>query len=336
MMGDVDVLVVPGTGVLETRLISQPWGLPYWLFLAALCCRLRGRRVALVSVGAEYAAHPLTRWFYRWTVRLSDYCSYRDEASREAARRMGVPGEAGEVFPDLAFSLAVPEAAPERPGHVVVGVMAFEGPPDDPNRGPAVRRTYVHKMAQLLVRLVDDGQTVTLVVGDIADFDLAEEIGGLVVATRPGAEVSVSKADSQEAVMTEMAEAEVVVASRFHNVIGALKMRRPTVSLAYAGKNARLLAEFGLEGFDQPMESFDAELLAGQLAEVRRRGSSVEPVMARALSRFDQDLQDQFRRLSADYLVPTHRRRGRPKWSLSVRRPWRAQPHRAGHRRPRR
>ena len=58
LMRDVDVLVVPGTGVLETQLVAQPWGLPYWLFLAALSCRLRGRRVALVSVGAEPAAAP--------------------------------------------------------------------------------------------------------------------------------------------------------------------------------------------------------------------------------------------------------------------------------------
>ena len=67
--------------------------------------------MVLVSVGAEHAAHPVTRWLYRWTVRLSHYCSYRDEGSREAVRAMGVTGELGEVFPDLAFSLAGRRAA---------------------------------------------------------------------------------------------------------------------------------------------------------------------------------------------------------------------------------
>lgn len=300
LMRDVDVLVVPGTGVLETQLVAQPWGLPYWLFLAALSCRLRGRRVALVSVGAEHAAHPVTRWLHRSTVRLAHYRSYRDEGSREAVRSMGVTRAPGEVFPDLAFSLPVPTAS-VRPGHVVIGVMAYQGAPDDPGRGPAVLRAYVDHMAQLVTRLLDDGGTVGLVIGDVADFALAEEIEGRVRAARPGTDASrlvVSRAESLAELMAEMATAEAVVASRFHNVICALKARRPTVSLGYAGKNARLLAEFGLEGFDQPMDSFDVDRLVEQVREVQRRASST--VMEEANRRYDDELRRQFRRLSGE------------------------------------
>ncbi len=204
--------------------------------------------------------------------------------------------------------------------------MAFSGAPDDPNRGPALVRTYVERMAQLVTRLVNDGQTVSLVIGDLADLVLAEEIADLAGSARPGAatRVSVSKADSLDAVMTEMAQAEVVVASRFHNIICALKMRRPTVSLGYADKNERLLAEFGLGGFDQPVESFDVDLLVSQMAEVRRRQPSVEPVMVSALHRYDQELEDQFRRLSADFFLRAPRRAGRPRRSLASRWPSRA------------
>lgn len=338
MMRDVDVLVVPGTGVLETQLVATPWGLPLWLFLAALSCRLRGRSVVLVSVGAEEAAHPVTRRLYRWTVRLSHYCSYRDEGSRLAVRAMGVTGELGEVFPDLAFSLATPSGSSERPGHVVIGVMAYSGPPDDPERGPARVRTYVEHMAQLVTRLVDDGRTVTMVIGDLADLSLAEEIADRVATVRPGTagtRVAVSKADSLDDIMTEMGEAEVVVASRFHNVICALKMRRPTVSLGYAGKNARLLDEFGLGGFTQPLESFDVDELVSQMAEVRRRQPAAEPVMESALHRFGQGLEDQFRRLSAEFFVGDPRRPSRHERSLASRWLPRGRPRRAGGRRRR-
>ena len=302
LMRDVDVLVVPGTGVLETQLVAQPWGLPYWLFLAALSCRLRGRRVALVSVGAEHAAHPVTRWLHRSTVRLAHYRSYRDDGSREAVRSMGVTRAPGEVFPDLAFSLPVPTAS-LRSGHVVIGVMAYQGAPDDPHRGPEVLRAYVDHMAQLVTRLLDDGGTVTLVIGDVADFALAEEIARRVGDARPGTDdgrLVVSRARSLADLMTEMAAAEVVVASRFHNVICALKARRPTVSLGYAGKNARLLAEFGLEGFDQPMDAFDVDRLVEQVREVGRLASHT--AMEEANRRYDDELDRQFRRLSAELL----------------------------------
>ena len=89
MMSDVDALVVPGTGVLETRLMAGPWGVPLWMFLAALSCRLLGRPVLLVSVGAEPAEHPMTRRLFRWTVRLATYVSYRDAESQAVVALLG-------------------------------------------------------------------------------------------------------------------------------------------------------------------------------------------------------------------------------------------------------
>ncbi|MCD6639296.1 MAG: polysaccharide pyruvyl transferase family protein, partial [Nocardioides sp.] len=86
LVRDVDVLVVPGTGVLETQLMARPWGLPYWMFLATAACRARGGRVALVGVGAEPASHPVTRLLFRSTVRMATHVSVRDEASRDVVR----------------------------------------------------------------------------------------------------------------------------------------------------------------------------------------------------------------------------------------------------------
>lgn len=314
MMREVDVLVVPGTGVLESKLLTQPFGLPYWLFLAVLSCRLRGRKVALLSVGAEQAAHPVTRWLYRQTVRLSHYRSYRDQASADAMSAMGVTGRPGEVFPDLAFSLPVPEGPPERTGHVVIGVMAYAGSPEDPGRGPAVRRTYVEHMSQAVIRLVDQRRSVTLVLGDVADRGLAREIEATVRASRPhlpSDRLSVSEAETMAAIMDEMAQAEAVVASRFHNVICALMLRKPTVSLGYAEKNARLMAEFGLGEFNQAIDSFDVDLLLDQVTEVQRAQAAVEPLMKETLQRFDDALAEQYARFSTELLTPAVRHRPR-------------------------
>jgi polysaccharide pyruvyl transferase WcaK-like protein len=311
MMGDVDVLVVPGTGVLETKLVATPWGLPYWLFLAALACRLRGRAVVLLNVGAETPVHPVTRWLYRWTVRLATRCTYRDEASRDAVRSMGVRGRLDGVYPDLAFRLPTPEVGPERPGHVVLGVMAFQGGPDDPSRGPGMVRAYVARASELVKRLVDEGRTVTIVVGDLADHDLATEIVGAVRAGRrdlAAGQVSVSDATTVQAIMREMGVAEVVLASRFHNVICALKMTRPTVSLGYAEKNAHVLAEFGLDRFNQPMESWDVDRLVEQVAEVRSVHPSVEALMKETLRRFEDTLDEELDSIFGELLAPRPRR----------------------------
>ena len=43
--------------------------------------------------------------------------------------------------------------------------------------------------------------------------------------------------------------AEVVIASRFHNLICALRLARPTVSVGYASKNRHLMQALGLDEY---------------------------------------------------------------------------------------
>lgn len=323
MMSGVDALVVPGTGVLETRLMAGPWGLPLWMFLAALSCRLLRRPVLLVSVGAEPAEHPMTRRLFRWTVRLATYVSYRDTESQAVARSWGVD-PVGPVHPDLAFSLPAPMSPAVRPRHVVVGVMAYQGVPGSPEHGPGVVREYAARMAELIGRLGQDGRSVTLVVGDVADLDLAEDIRAAGVAgwsVDPG-RVVVSDAVTMTAIMEEMAQAEVVVASRFHNVIAALRVARPIVSLSYAGKNDRLLEDFGLGAFVQPMDALDVDLLLAQMAEAQAQ-PGLEVVMKDVVRRYEDDLAGQFRYLSTEVLAPAATSR---RWRPALRR-------RARHRR---
>ena len=78
-------------------------------------------------------------------------------------------------------------------------------------------------------------------------------------------------------VMEQIAETDLVVATRFHNVVCALKLARPTVSLGYARKNDVLLAEMGLGAFCQHVEAIDLDLLKTQfgssLASSTRIGS---------------------------------------------------------------
>lgn len=309
LMRGVDVLVVPGTGILETELIPSPWGLAYWLFLAALSCRLHGGRVVLASVGAHPPQHPVTRQLYRWILRLSDYHSFRDQRSADAMRALDDSREA-PVVPDLTFALPTPAPVPVRPGHVVVGVMSYDGTSPDPADQAAVRERYREGITRLVLHLVDAQRTVTLLTGDVHDQAVAGTVAAAVRHARPelGHEaLGVSSANSLEEIMAEIAPAEVAVASRFHNLICALKLAKPTVSLSYAAKNADLLAEFELEEFSQPVDGFDVALLIEQVAEVVRRHPSRKERMLATLERSTAAVQQQYRRLSDEFFTSRSR-----------------------------
>ena len=104
---------------------------------------------------------------------MSDYSTYRDEASRDAVRAMGVNGEPGAAYPDLAFALPVPPAARGAVRSRGDRAMRYQGAPEDPDRGPGLSRAYVEHMWTVSLRLIDTGHTVTIVVGDLGDQQLA-------------------------------------------------------------------------------------------------------------------------------------------------------------------
>lgn len=314
MVGRVDALLVPGTGVLETKLASTPWGLPYWMAVAFTAARLLGRPSALVSVGAEPAARPATRLLMRQVVRSASHVTYRDEASQEAARAMGWVGLPGSVAPDVAFHLPDPGGIRVRPGHVVIGVMTYWGAADDPRRGPAVVEAYEGRMTEVVVRLLDAGRTVTLLVGDRADLALADVLERRVRDARPlaGDRLTTSRAEDLSGLMAEMAAAEVVVASRFHNLICALKARRPVASLGYAGKNAHLLERFGLGGYDQPVDDFDVDRLLADVDRLTADQDRVSRVISTVLAETEREVSQHLTETLDAVLAPVLRPRSSP------------------------
>lgn len=271
LAGSADAIIVPGMGVLEDTLGIRPWGMPLWLFLLAAACRARGRRFLLLDVGADPSVHPVTRRLYAATVGLARHVSYRDEWSAEAMGACGAR-EPDAIAPDLAFAHPHSPSLPVEPGRVVIGVMAYYGSHDDPVRGAQTRQRYVATMATVVRALLDQGDRVVLLGGDRVDLDVAQELRTAVGArdqTSPPGVVEVREAETFDEVGDEMAQAEVVVASRFHNLICALRTGRPVVSLGYATKNRRLMNAIGLSDYCQEIDAVDADLLLTQLRSAR-------------------------------------------------------------------
>ena len=68
--------------------------------------------------------------------------------------------------------------------------------------------------------------------------------------------------------MRQIAQTDVVVATRFHNVVCALKLGKPTVSIGYGEKNRALMTEMGLGSFCQHVEDFRYEMLSEQFTQL--------------------------------------------------------------------
>lgn len=272
-----DMVVVPGMGVLEANLGAAPWGLPYWMALMALACRVRGTRFDLVCVGAEPVSQPVTRWLFRKTVSWATHVSYRDEWSASAMRTNGSRAP-HRVAADLAFAHPyVPDRTVE-PGLVVVGVMAYYGAGNDPVRGAGLHRRYVDALGAAVRTLLLTGRSVVLVVGDRADTAVTADVAAAArqgLATEVAARLRISEAATFAELSDEMAAAEVVVASRFHNLVCAVRLRRPVVSVGYAVKADALMRELGLGTYTSRPELLEADWLVGRIDDALRDGAAI-------------------------------------------------------------
>jgi len=107
--------------------------------------------------------------------------------------------------------------------------------------------------------------------------------------------------------MTEMSTVDAVVATRYHNVLCALKVRTPTLSIGYAAKNDVLMDAMGLGEFCQQARSLDVDRLIEQFTELEARSAQLRATLAERNQAMAQRLEHQFDTLSAAL-----RRPGRP------------------------
>ena len=301
-----EVVIVPGAGVLEASLPLRPWNTPYGLFLLTVSGRLFSTKVALVCVGAAPINQRATRTLSNLAARLAAYRSYRDGGSREAMRNRGLESR-DSVFPDLTFSLPTPGKDRLHGGDwstIGVGIMAYAGSNDDRHRAPDIYRAYVEGIKGIVCRLVDDARKVRLFIGDIdgSDDATAREILAAVRALRPDLDetwVIAERVTTLREIMESMEPLGAIIASRFHNLIAALKLAKPTIAIGYSDKHRDLMADAGLAEFSHSIESFDPGVVVEQLHEMERHAETLRMSLCSHNSELAELVERQFDELDA-------------------------------------
>jgi polysaccharide pyruvyl transferase WcaK-like protein len=301
----LDALVIPGTGILDD-FGGSPFGMPLALLAWCLAARLSGAWVAFVSIGAGPIHNPISRWLMRSAVALADYRSYRDTVSKEFMQSIGFDARDDAVYPDIAFKLPAPPVSrrPSQHGRPVVGVgvMTYFGWRNDATRGAATYQTYLAKITSFVLWLLDRGCAVRVLMGDTNDQRAVDDLLANVATARPALpddRFVFEPISSLHDLMRQIAETDVVVATRYHNVVCALKLGKPTVSIGYADKNDVLMAEMGLGGFCQHIERLSLDRLMEQFDQLLAQRARYERGIGEANLACQRRLEHQDRFLAA-------------------------------------
>ena len=90
-----------------------------------------------------------------------------------------------------------------------------------------------------------------------------------------------------------------MVATRFHGVLSALKLGKPTIALGYSHKHEALTADMGLAEFCLSARALDAEHLIESFTELGQRSDELRQILKERNLRQSRRLEDQFAEISS-------------------------------------
>jgi polysaccharide pyruvyl transferase WcaK-like protein len=294
-----DMLVMTGTGMLSDLGI-HPLGLHYdilrWSVVAKLCrCKLM-----FVSVGAGPIRHPLSRFFVKAALGMANYRSFRDSFSRTYVEGLGISTR-NKVYPDLAFSLPKDVAAHDRPTDscrpvIGVGLITHDLRRDTSEKDEDLYRDYIINMSAFVGWLVAHKYIVRLLIGDVEydsrarqDLKSSLEPSGVM-----GPDLIDEPAQSAGELLSQLARTDIVVASRFHNVLLALMLNKPVIAISFHEKVDSLMRAVGMTRFCHDIEHVDVDALIEQLTFQEEHIESIKCDLDRKTEVYRAALDEQY------------------------------------------
>lgn len=315
-MRQFNMLIIPGTGILNDFGIP-PHGMPYTLFRWCLAARLCGKRIGFVSVGAGPVHHPLSRWLIKYAASMAQYRSYRDKSSKEFMKSLGVNTKNDLVFPDIAFGLPsspspIQESSEGKRLTVCVGAMAYHGWHAHVRTDDSIYEEYLGKITEFVLWLLDHDYRVRLMMGEESDQKAVDDLRNAVLAEKPSLPAGVliaEPAHSGHDVMRQMVDADIVIATRFHHIVFALKLGKLTMSTGYGKNHIELMADMGMGAFCQHSEDIKIESLITQFTELISNRSHYEAIIREAVTSARKGLACQDSVFTSQFLEATQQER---------------------------
>ena len=304
-----DLVVMTGTGML-TDYSGSSFGYPYDICKWVVVARLAGCKVRFVGIGVGPIYERLSRYFIKFALSTADYRSYRDNFSRTRLEKLGIDTGRDPVFPDLAFSLPkciYPQGDnDDRQGRVVgVGVMDYFDPRamGQHNRD-VIYHAYLDKMCEFISWLIEHDYGVRILHGDVKHDgtvrrDLRAELENRGVSYEDSGIVDediVSVAD----LLAQLAATDLVISPRYHNLLLALMLNKPVISISYDPKNESLLEGVGLGNYCQPINDLNVGRLIEQFIELEGSFESRKAPLSQRTEEYRRMLDQQYKLILDD------------------------------------
>jgi polysaccharide pyruvyl transferase WcaK-like protein len=304
-----DVLIIPGTGLLTDAYGLRSWG-PYSIFKWSLIAKMRGCKLLFVSVGAGPIDSRVGRWLVTSALALADFRSYRDNATKEYLSSIGAGVASDRVYPDLAFSIVdeiTPKyAIPRRRRSVVgLGLMLYHGKLSSDKLRESTYTAYLEQLAVFVKWLLARDYDIRLLIGELSDIRVRTEFKALLkdrLGVYDEDRIIDDPVLSVEDLLAQLAETDAVVATRFHNVLLALALNKPVISISFHQKCTSLMQNMGLQEYCQDIKQLNADKLIEQFCQLEKNAGSLRHMIREKVADCREALDEQYRLIFKDLL----------------------------------
>jgi polysaccharide pyruvyl transferase WcaK-like protein len=218
------------------------------------------------------------------------------------------------IYPDLVFSF--PMLGKEikltddvKPKTIGLGVIGYYGWLHDLDSGESIYQAYITKLKKFVHWLLEQGYVIRLLIGNLGvDQRPVDELLEFVRTDGQAGwrdRIISEKMEDVNELFQQIEQTDLVVASRFHNVLCALMMGRPVVSIGYHEKNDDLMAEMGLQDYCQHIEHFTPESLIQQFQSLSLDLVQASQCIQSKCAQYRQLLDQQYRQVLGDNFVRT-------------------------------
>jgi polysaccharide pyruvyl transferase WcaK-like protein len=304
----IDALIIPGTGLLTDAHGLLSWG-PYSLFKWSLLAKICRCKLLFVSVGAGPIYGTLGRCFVKSVLTWANFRSYRDNTSLQHLKDIGFNASDDRVYPDLVFSFPehlIPQPPKKRKSRrsvVGLGVMAYAGRYSVPRPVDATYLNYLESLVTVVKWLVAHEYDVRLLIGDAGDLRVTRELRGLLkgqLSESDEQHIIEEPISSIEDLFSQIAATDIVVATRFHNVLMASLCNKPTLSISFHHKCQSLMSALGLSEYCLDINDLKAERLIEKFCDLEKNSDMLKPLIKEKAIQFRKTLDEQYKFIFAD------------------------------------
>jgi polysaccharide pyruvyl transferase WcaK-like protein len=206
------------------------------------------------------------------------------------------------VYPDLVFNLdqmVLPSPHVYKRPRPVIGI----GLMDDPGRysvetpSNATHLSYLHALGTFVHWLLIRNYDVRLLIGDVYDIPVMRHFTELV--THNGligirGRLFNEPAASVDQLLSQIASTDLVVATRFHNVLLSLLLEKPVIGITFHHKIVSLMTQMGLAEYCLDINTLDAERLIQQFCELENDADRVKSAIRQKTKECREALDQQY------------------------------------------